>query len=225
MLRPMNLLVIGLAFMAGSAVTWYGGRRSQDSAASMQNYLTQMQKRDESILHDLQGLRQEVRVLPTQITDPAAGKEDPRQWSDLKRRAEEAELVARALQTRIEDLARKLHEKDLILDKLTNQKGIALAGYLVAESNAPAAEALRGKITKIEPSDISLVEVNLGKEQGLEKGHTLDVFRGAGPRPEYLGMLRILEAYGQRAICRLVSSNPLKKQALQVGDRVAGSGR
>ena len=41
---------------------------------------------------------------------------------------------------------------------------------------------------KIDAADLTLVEVNLGKETGLEKHNTLEVYR-PGPQPEYIGTL------------------------------------
>ncbi len=66
--------------------------------------------------------------------------------------------------------------------------------------------------------DSTVIEINLGKEAGLEKHNTLEAF---GPGPEYIGTLRIFEVYSQRAVCRLVGTNPLKKLSPKVGDTVA----
>jgi len=76
-----------------------------------------------------------------------------------------------------------------------------------------------GRITKMDPGDAGLAEVDLGKDAGLEKHATLEIFRH-GPSSEYIGTLRVVEVYNQRALCRLVSVNPLKKQTIQIGDRV-----
>jgi hypothetical protein len=80
-------------------------------------------------------------------------------------------------------------------------------------------EGARGKIIHIDPADQTLVEVNLGSEDGLEKHSTLDIFRRGAPS-EYLGMLRVFEVYGQSSFCRIVGTNPIKYQPIQIGDLI-----
>ena len=80
----------------------------------------------------------------------------------------------------------------------------------------------RGQITRIDHLDLTVVEVNLGKEAGLAKHDNLEIIRGSAS-PEHIGTLRILEVHDQRAVCRLLSTNPLKKQVPQVGDQVCTS--
>ncbi len=68
----------------------------------------------------------------------------------------------------------------------------------------------RGRITKIDPTDATLVEVDLGKDAGLEKHNTLEIFR-PGPQRDYVGTLRIFDVYKESAFCRLVSTNPVRE--------------
>ena len=77
----------------------------------------------------------------------------------------------------------------------------------------------RGRITKIDPTDATLVEVDLGKDAGLEKHNTLEIFR-PGPQRDYVGTLRIFDVYKESAFCRLVSTNPVRKYVVKVGDQV-----
>ncbi len=65
-----------------------------------------------------------------------------------------------------------------------------------------------------------MVEVNLGEAAGLAKYNNLDVVRGNAAQ-EHIGTLRVLEVHAQRTMCRLVSTNPLKKQVPRVGDEVS----
>jgi hypothetical protein len=115
-------------------------------------------------------------------------------------------LEIRALRHDIEELKRNLSKGA----DLEPKAGVTPA--LVKEGG-------RGKIIHIDPADQTLVEVNLGSKDGLEKHSTLDIFRQGSPS-EYLGMLRIFEVYGQSSFCRIVGTNPIKLQPIQIGDQV-----
>jgi hypothetical protein len=80
----------------------------------------------------------------------------------------------------------------------------------------------RGQITKIDPVDATVVEVNVGKDAGLAKYNNLEILRGKSPS-EHIGTLRVFEVYAERAVCRLVSTNPLKRQVPRVGDEVSAA--
>ena len=80
-------------------------------------------------------------------------------------------------------------------------------------------EAAPGMITAIDSADSSLLEVNVGAEFGLEKHATLEVFRVSAAE-EYVGALWIFEVYPHRAVCRLLSTNPLTRPTVHVGDLV-----
>jgi len=82
-------------------------------------------------------------------------------------------------------------------------------------------EPVKGKVTKVDPDDTALVEIDLGSDHGLKGGHTLEIFR-LTPQPTYLGTLRILQVRPTRSVGRVVATNPLKKETLiKVGDQVA----
>ncbi len=115
-------------------------------------------------------------------------------------------LEIRALRHDIEELKRNLsHHADL------EPKAVGAPAFVM--------DAARGKIVHIDPADQTVVEVDLGKNDGLEKQSTLDIFR-QGSQREYLGMLRIFEVYDQSSFCRVVSTNPIKYQPIQIGDQV-----
>jgi hypothetical protein len=80
----------------------------------------------------------------------------------------------------------------------------------------PPGENLEGVITKVEP-DTGLVVISLGSDAGLQKGHTLEVFR-LQPAAKYLGTLRIVEVRPAEAVGKMEGK---KTEAVQVGDRVA----
>jgi hypothetical protein len=81
----------------------------------------------------------------------------------------------------------------------------------------PPPAFVRGKITRIDPKNPDLVEINLGSDHGIKKDHTLEVFRLEPAK--YLGQLRVLAVKANNAVGRLVRS----KSSVQVGDEVASS--
>lgn len=62
-----------------------------------------------------------------------------------------------------------------------------------------------------------LVEISLGEDDGLRKGHKLHVYRVSGP-PPYVGDVEVLQTYPDKAVCRVVNTlnSPMRR-----GDRVA----
>jgi hypothetical protein len=82
--------------------------------------------------------------------------------------------------------------------------------------NPPAVD-VRGSVSKVDARE-GLAEISLGKDHGLEVGHTLEVFR-LKPNPTYLGMMRLVAVEKQRSVGKLVRPTP--GAVLQVGDQVA----
>jgi beta-lactamase regulating signal transducer with metallopeptidase domain len=78
----------------------------------------------------------------------------------------------------------------------------------------PPPRSVEGKITKIDKT--GLVRLSVGHDAGLEKGHTLGVYR-LGPKPLYLGVVEVLEVEPGQAVGRL--RRPMKEQ-IKVGDCV-----
>ena len=75
-----------------------------------------------------------------------------------------------------------------------------------------------GKITEIlpprVPGNADFVEISIGSDDGLLKGHQLDVVRG----DKYLGKIRVVEATADKAVCEVVHKN--KYGIIQRGDNV-----
>jgi hypothetical protein len=66
-----------------------------------------------------------------------------------------------------------------------------------------------------------LVEISLGYDDGLEKGHALDVYRFGTALAEnkYLGKIEVVETQADRAVARVLPS--FRKGTIQKEDRVA----
>ena len=70
-----------------------------------------------------------------------------------------------------------------------------------------------GIITKV--GEKTLVEVSIGSDDGLRKGHTLEVFRNNS----YLGRVKVTDLEPDRAVCEIIPE--YRKGIIKRGDRVA----
>ncbi|HMC65870.1 MAG TPA: hypothetical protein VKI65_13105, partial [Gemmataceae bacterium] len=80
----------------------------------------------------------------------------------------------------------------------------------------PPAEDIKGKVKAVD-AESGLVTISIGSDAGIQKGHTLEVFR-LKPKPVYIGTLRILDLKANEAVGKLTTKERLP---VQVGDEVA----
>jgi len=73
---------------------------------------------------------------------------------------------------------------------------------------------LDGLVTRVRESD--LVEVSLGADEGLRRGHKLDIFRKGG---SYIGRVVVVETSSDRAVARIIPD--FLQGTIRRGDRVA----
>jgi len=64
-----------------------------------------------------------------------------------------------------------------------------------------------------------LIEVSIGADDGLRKGHTLEVYRIAGGQSTYLGRVVVMKTSPDKSVCK-VDPN-FRRGTIQKGDRVA----
>jgi hypothetical protein len=81
----------------------------------------------------------------------------------------------------------------------------------------PPAEQVEGFI-KAAPDANGLVRLSIGSDAGLQRGHTLEVFRLSPNQARYLGVLKIVDVSPNEAVAQPVGK---LQGPLQVGDRVA----
>jgi len=63
------------------------------------------------------------------------------------------------------------------------------------------------------------VEISIGEDDGLVKGHTLEVYRIGKDVSKYLGRIQVLEVMPDKASCKILPE--FQKGPMQRGDRVA----
>jgi hypothetical protein len=133
-----------------------------------------------------------------------------------------ADNAARGAVARAQNLLSQLKEKELVISKLKVGPEVSLTAARDPSFQNPPSAYVKGSIQKVHATDKSLVEISVGSDAGLDKDHTLEVFR-LSPSPTYLGRLRIVEVYPHQAVGRLIRTTPTTspQAALQPGDEVA----
>jgi hypothetical protein len=64
-----------------------------------------------------------------------------------------------------------------------------------------------------------LVEISIGSDSGLIKGHKLEVYRIGGGQSTYVGRIVVVSTAPDRSVCRI--DTKFQNSDVRVGDRVA----
>jgi predicted nucleic acid-binding Zn-ribbon protein len=137
--------------------------------------------------------RNSVRIAVIQLTD---------ELNSLK--SIESDLVAQVKQ---------LQDSSTMFEALSDTRGSALKSFgLTDVDDVPPAD-LRGEVLAVNSNQ--LVEISLGRDDGLREGHTLEIYRGA----QYLGRVQISKTQDDKSIGKILAS--FRKGYIQAGDKVA----
>lgn len=122
---------------------------------------------------------------------------------------------AHQLQTEQKRLEARL--SDLVVDR--NR----MRDLLRANDLDPAADPA-GALPKVEGVVTALVqggtlEISIGSDDGLNKGHRLEIYRSGAGNSTYLGRVEVMRTLPDKAVCKIIPE--FRKGAIQVGDRVA----
>ncbi|MSQ94612.1 MAG: hypothetical protein EXR98_08650 [Gemmataceae bacterium] len=130
--------------------------------------------------------------------------------------AQNIDAVAKTRQQQNEQLLEQVRALTKKLVEL-GSKGDGVPPPIPNLPNPPSAK-VEGKIEKVERD---LVKINLGKDHGVEKDHTLEVYR-LKPEAKYLGMIRIVEASATSSVGRLILAGTTpSRPMLKEGDLVS----
>jgi hypothetical protein len=131
-------------------------------------------------------------------------KEVVRLTDALNQAANEKDL----LKKRTDELAKDLAKAEQVLRKFGLDKNKNLA-------NVPP--PVDGLITATPGA--GLVEISIGSDMGLVKGHQLEVYRVGGGQSTYVGRIEVVKTAPDKAVCKI---DPKFQNAnILVGDRVA----
>jgi len=84
----------------------------------------------------------------------------------------------------------------------------------------PVPPPVEGKVVELNPTGRSM-EISIGSDDGLKVGHELYVFR-IQPRAEYIGKVKIVSVYPDKAVADLIG-NTIGGKKIQEGDNVSST--
>ncbi|MBM4097547.1 MAG: hypothetical protein FJ261_12310 [Planctomycetes bacterium] len=126
----------------------------------------------------------------------------------------QAVIQLTALKNRTGDMERELKRLTLENKKLKETGTIEKAPTGIAGKRNPPTAPLEGKVLRADAS--GLVQVSIGSDFGLERGHTLELFR-LNPA-KYIGIVKIIEVNAKDAVAQPVGTLNDRPMA---GDSVA----
>src|SRR5262249_6321770 len=119
-----------------------------------------------------------------------------------------AEIQTKSLQDRNEQLLRQVEDLTKEIAKMRMKVAV-----IPPKTNAPPKD-VEGVIMQAAGD---LVTISIGSDSGLEKGHTLEVYR-LKPAPQYIGQIKIVDVRARDAVGKFVEK---PKTPVQKGDTVA----
>jgi myosin heavy subunit len=168
-----------------------------------------------SITTDRDRSAEEVKILAKQKDGMQKRiNELVKETSNLHDARVNAEIDAKSLKTRNEQLVNNLKNMEKTIQEL-RVKGGSGGGTNVASENPPP-ENVEGLVKKVDATS-GLITLSIGSDSGLAKGHTLEVYR-LEPSAKYLAKVRIMEVWPHAAVAKPVS-RPLG--TIQEGDHAA----
>jgi hypothetical protein len=151
---------------------------------------------------ELDKLREEIRVTQKDRDDQM------RRVVDLTDQLHDAVNRKIALKQMNEEVAKQLAQANEVL------RHFDLSLHTPLTNEPPRVDGLVRAVR----DDNKLVEISLGSEMGVLKGHQLEVSRSVGGASMYLGRIEVIDAKVDVSVCKVLPE--YRKGALQRGDRV-----
>ena len=148
---------------------------------------------------EVEGLRQEITQTRRDRNRQVAAVRE------LTDRLNQGEGQLSRLKDRNEQLVSDLSRASLLIDS---------NGLSINDPIDKIAPKLDGVITAVKGG--SLIEVSLGSDEGIRRGHTVDVYSGEGG---YLGRAVVIETNTDRCVAKIVPE--FRQGVMRKGDRVA----
>ncbi len=158
-------------------------------------------------------LRTEVDGLRTSIRQ--AQKERDDSFAEVAEKTDQAHELANQLDV-LKKQSVKLAEDVSKAMAVLRQFGLKPEPAIYAKTPTTGVEGL---VTAVRPG--GLLEINIGADDGLRKGHQLHVYRIAGGLSTYLGKIEVTETEPDKAVGKILPE--FRKGTIQVNDSVATS--
>jgi hypothetical protein len=121
------------------------------------------------------------------------------------------------LHQQVNELKRlRARQMELAKDLAQAESVLRHFGYTKETPITDTPPALDGLVMAVPRSDI--VEISLGSDEGLLKGHPLEVYRITGGGPTYVGRIEVVKTDTDRSACKVIPS--YQQSNVQRGDRV-----
>jgi hypothetical protein len=142
---------------------------------------------------------------------------------DAANKARDKQVAAEIARIALQEVNKQLEERtqDLVKENVRLAKQLAggntgPAGVTLTSLSAPNPPSFKveGKVLGTTPD--GLVEISVGSDAGLKKGHTLEAFR-TSPKAQYLCMIRLITVDHNKSVGQIVG----KQVQLQRGDNVS----
>ena len=202
----------------------------RETLAKLESELDELRKQDKDLTEKLAKQTQDARDATAAFT--ATQTNLTAKMAELDKLREEIRVAEKDRddqQHRVVDLTDQLHQavnSKITLKKmneeLAQQMALAQAvlrhyGLNIDTPLDKTPPAVDGLVTAVR-DDNKLVEITLGTDMGVLKGHQLEVVRSAGGVSTWLGRVEVIEAKVDRSVCKVLPE--YRKGAIQRGDRV-----
>ncbi len=206
--------------------------------AAKRAQLTKLESERDDLRRELDQRMQELTALTQQERDAIAAMQAAHQT--LAARTNEVNSlrteVQQAQKDRHESLIRLVSRTDELQQTANELRTLKDQSTVLAQDLAKAREVLAKFNLKPDPGAYqdqtpqvegvvlaapgnNLIEISLGSDDGLTKGHHLEVFRLAGGEGKYLGRVEVVRTEPARAVCQILPE--FNRGPIQQGDRVA----
>lgn len=171
---------------------------ARDATAALQATQTNLTAK----MTELDKLREEIRLTQKDRDDQ---QHQVVALTDQLHQAVNAKITLKQMN---EDLARQLAQAQTVL------RHYSLSIDTPLDKTPPAVDGLVSAVR----DDNKLVEITLGTDMGVLKGHQLEVVHSAGGVSTWLGRIEVIEARVDASVCKVLPE--YRKLAIQRGDRV-----
>ncbi|GAB4128460.1 hypothetical protein [Thermopirellula anaerolimosa] len=213
-------------------------KRLDSEIAAKRAQLAKLEAERDDLKRELDQRMQELTALTQQEREAVAAMQAAHQT--LAARTNEVNTLRadlqQAQQDRHDSLIRLVSRTDELHQTANELRTLKDQSTVLAQDLAKAREVLAKFNLKGEPGAYldqppqvegvvlaapgnNLVEISLGSDDGLAKGHRLEVFRLAGGEGKYLGRVEVIRTEPDRAVCQIVPE--YNRGPIQQGDRVA----
>jgi hypothetical protein len=163
------------------------------------NIFEENRKEMSRLKDEVEKIREEIRVTRLDRDTQLA------KARDLTEKLNQGEGELRRLKERSDELVSQLSRAQLVLDRNDLSIDAPIDGM------PPKVD---GVVTAVR--DENQIEVSIGADEGLRRGHTLEVYRQDGG---YLGRVIVIETNPDRAVTRVIPE--FRQGVIRKGDRVA----